>query len=689
MTSESRRFGLLIGVGEYPRIGERARLLGPAQDVRALKRVLTRSYGFQDQDLRTLVDTQATRAAILGGLDELVERARDGDQVLIHFSGHGSQIVDAHGDEPDGLDETLVPSDARRDGWEFSGDISDHEIAARLDRLERRGAFVTLNLDCCHSGHAHRSHTGVRIRRLPPPQSIVGSPARRSASAEHLSSTWLKHGAARRRVIFAACRDDQLAGEREIEGVCFGEWTWALVKALEQAEPGAVARSIFERAAAALTATGGQQWPILLGDGERSMLGLDRPDFLRHLTARRRNDGSWWLDGGAALGLVPGSRWTLVPVDTISGEPLSSGEDRPVSGSAARWGPLRLAEVGPFESRLELEPGARPPGEGSHTLWAVEIEATYGDRRLPVSMPARDSSPDLDRLREQIHESPYLRPLELDAGASRQERTKLSTSFWDAEAGAEIQADGTLIDHLGAVIDPLGLPPGILHIRDSEAREAAILERLERRARARLGLRLENRDPNSELDRLFDFRLLRRNPLGQGDRAQSAEVQGEWVPAHCDDGFSARFRAGELLAMELVHHYADGLYIYVLDFGLSDHVTQIYPEPGGAELLLPGLALSIGKQEYDELELVFPTESLQPEEGAFLPGTPSRGLGFVKAFATTSPTDFSWITTPDRAPEPHRGANRLESLLSLGRIQPSFRHRDDWTCIQRAIRLIR
>ena len=684
MTSEPRRFGLLIGVGEYPRIGESARLLGPAQDVRALKRVLVRSYGFDPEDLQTLLDAEATREAILGGLDRLVAEARDGDQVVIHFSGHGSQVADVHGDEPDGLDETLVPSDARRDGWEFSGDISDHEIARRLAALEKRGAFVTLNLDCCHSGHVHRNQASVRVRRLMPPHPIPGSPTRRGGPDGSLSgsSSWLKHGIARRRLILAACRDDQLAGEREIGGLCFGEWTWAWVQALEQAEPGTVAREVFQRAAEALASAGGSQWPVLLGDGERKIFGSHRPDFVRHLTAHRQTDDSWKLEGGAALGLVLGSRWTLVPVDTLSAGPASTFS---VGGGGAAdgfpsWGPLRLSDIGPFESVLRLEDGARSPVEDRKTLWALELEAAYGDRRLPVSMPEPSAPPwvlgpdeplDWQDLRKRVRSSPYLREVErpVSPGSAGYPGPSTSASgFWNAERGVQIQRDGSLVDHLGS---PLLLEP----VLGSKARQEAVLERLERRARARLGLRLENRDPESRLERLFDFRLLRQDP------------QGGWQPAHCDDGFSAAFRTGELLAMDLLHQYSDGLYIYVIDFGLNDGVTQIYPEPGGAELLMPGLQLSIGKQEHDELELVFPSQSTANGAGPSPTEPPVQGLGVVKAFATTSPTDFSWITSSSGEPQPHRRANRLESLLSLGRVEPSLRHRDDWTCLQKTIRL--
>lgn len=39
-----------------------------------------------------------------------------GDSLFFHFSGHGSQQYDRNGDEEDGYDETICPTDFRRAG---------------------------------------------------------------------------------------------------------------------------------------------------------------------------------------------------------------------------------------------------------------------------------------------------------------------------------------------------------------------------------------------------------------------------------------------------------------------------------------------------------------------------------------------------------------------------------------------
>ncbi len=87
-----KRVALLVGVGDYR---QTSKLEGPANDVTALRDVLLRRWGFQAQDIRTLVDKQATRVNILAELVALANRSSANDEVLVYFSGHGTSALDA------------------------------------------------------------------------------------------------------------------------------------------------------------------------------------------------------------------------------------------------------------------------------------------------------------------------------------------------------------------------------------------------------------------------------------------------------------------------------------------------------------------------------------------------------------------------------------------------------------------
>lgn len=88
-----------------------------------------------------------TKAAILSSLAWLVEGARPGDTLFLHYSGHGSQLRDQNGDEADGWDETLCPSDFQR-----HGEIRDDTIFDVVCRDLPAGVRLTAVMDCCHSG---------------------------------------------------------------------------------------------------------------------------------------------------------------------------------------------------------------------------------------------------------------------------------------------------------------------------------------------------------------------------------------------------------------------------------------------------------------------------------------------------------------------------------------------------------
>ena len=118
-----------------PRRGEP--LNGAVNDVELMKQTLVGRFGFPTVDIVTLLDEHATGAAIREQLTDLTKRVSELPvgalpvQGLIHSSGHGSKVPDQpagdpNHDEADGLDETLVPYDATRQGG--VEDIPDDEL---------------------------------------------------------------------------------------------------------------------------------------------------------------------------------------------------------------------------------------------------------------------------------------------------------------------------------------------------------------------------------------------------------------------------------------------------------------------------------------------------------------------------------------------------------------------------------
>nr|TKR90573.1 hypothetical protein D5086_0000232100 [Populus alba] len=88
-----------------------------------------------------------TKSNMRLALSWLVQGCQPGDSLVFHFSGHGSQKKDQNGDELDGYDETLCPTD-----FETQGMIVDDEINEIIVKPLSHGVKLHAIIDACHSG---------------------------------------------------------------------------------------------------------------------------------------------------------------------------------------------------------------------------------------------------------------------------------------------------------------------------------------------------------------------------------------------------------------------------------------------------------------------------------------------------------------------------------------------------------
>jgi len=136
---------LLIGVSRYQ---DGSTLPGVDQDP-LLMRDVVKKLGFKDSQIKLLQDAQANRAGILSALNGwLVQGVNPQDKVILYYSGHGTQVKDQNGDEPDGCDEALVP-------YDYPNLIIDDELGAALERIPAKEVMVVL--DSCFSGTATKA----------------------------------------------------------------------------------------------------------------------------------------------------------------------------------------------------------------------------------------------------------------------------------------------------------------------------------------------------------------------------------------------------------------------------------------------------------------------------------------------------------------------------------------------------
>ncbi|MEV6635876.1 caspase family protein [Actinoplanes sp. NPDC051470] len=141
-TARSLHVGVnVVDPGAYPiRVPELKGCVNDANDMRQL----AVERGFAPA---VLVDGQATAQAVVAGIGAAADELRAGDFFFLTYSGHGSQMPDPTGEEPDGQDETLVLYDRQ---------LLDDELSAVWARF-RPGVRVLFLSDSCHSGTVARS----------------------------------------------------------------------------------------------------------------------------------------------------------------------------------------------------------------------------------------------------------------------------------------------------------------------------------------------------------------------------------------------------------------------------------------------------------------------------------------------------------------------------------------------------
>jgi uncharacterized caspase-like protein len=239
---------VIIGINTYsdPKIPN---LRSARSDAEAVSLLLREGIVASERTVKTLLDEQATRRAVVEAVGEALPRKQNkGDLVLIYFAGHGSPEQE---NPPDKISRYLVPHDTEYRSVFATGLGLETDLVALLDRQST--GRVLLILDACFSGQAaSRSFLGPHLERR-------AAQFRAPISLRHLD---LGFG----RGVMAACADDESAQEDADHGV----FTRNLLDALRISKHptigiGELYEDVFMKV---VQQTRGAQHPVLKGEFE-------------------------------------------------------------------------------------------------------------------------------------------------------------------------------------------------------------------------------------------------------------------------------------------------------------------------------------------------------------------------------------------------------------------------------------
>ncbi|MEB3301378.1 MAG: caspase family protein [Cyanobacteriota bacterium] len=261
---------LCIGINDYPGTGSDLR--GCVNDANDWASTLS-ARGFA---VSKLLDSQATKAALVAAFDQLISGAKSGDTVTITFSGHGTLAPDTSGDEIDGYDEALCPYDIHQGNVLLDDEI--HEL------FGKRAAGVRLILisDSCHSGTVTRNAPtdpdaadAPRIRYLPLanwlpedqlPKGAGGRPIT-TLPINQVFSPWAGVVKSAGDLLMAGCEEgpDHYSYDANFSNRPNGAFTYYALRALKTLPPTATYRDWHAAIRRSLPSTNYPQKPQLVG----------------------------------------------------------------------------------------------------------------------------------------------------------------------------------------------------------------------------------------------------------------------------------------------------------------------------------------------------------------------------------------------------------------------------------------
>jgi hypothetical protein len=218
---------LLIGINY---VGTGHELHGCINDSNRMKEMLSKR-GFTE--IKQLLEEDATTLGIRAGLVWLTTNAAPGDVLVLHYSGHGSQLPNDY--EDDGYEEILCPIDL---DWKKKV-ITDIELRKTFDKVPNN-VNCTVVLDCCHSGTMLNQAESLELkttrkiarpnkasRYMQPPVRIAKKLKGRT-QVRHVTTRDVDQSA----LLIAGCHADQTSADATINNIPQGAATSALLAAI-------------------------------------------------------------------------------------------------------------------------------------------------------------------------------------------------------------------------------------------------------------------------------------------------------------------------------------------------------------------------------------------------------------------------------------------------------------------------
>lgn len=385
--AKAEKYALIIAIGEYNQSLTGWYPISAGNDVPLIEKTLT-GLGFPQQNIMYLRDTDATKEGIENVLTALYSEINAGDDVIIHYSGHGHQIFDDNGDEIDGLDEALVSFDApmsMKDGYDGSKHFRDDELGDWINKLRIKlgtNGHILLFLDSCHSGTGTRGSAKVRGGAPPlvpenwTPKTVKDNKTGFGIGVSNTpASRGVKTDQMAKFVVFSGASANELNYETyDDENNAVGSLSYCIYKAFSQMKEGDTYRQVFARIMAEMATKAPFQNPAIEGDIDYAVFGGDYEIQTEYFNLSSvKTDSIVEINAGRLAGINPG---TLI----VFAEPGTAN----ISNATQLINSGKVISSTNFTSVVALD--TKMKFKNNQSAWVFVKARTFSDQKVKVSI---------------------------------------------------------------------------------------------------------------------------------------------------------------------------------------------------------------------------------------------------------------------------------------------------------------
>ena len=600
-------------------------------------------------------DPEPTYANIVAKFDAITEIAQPGEQVYIHYSGHGGRTTTIYPELKgnDQLDEGIVPIDVGNESGRYLRDV---ELATLLKRMTDKGLIVTLVLDSCHSGEATRGDD-VAIRGTGETDTAPRDSESLVAQRQELIENWhaLTDGIPasitpghwlpqpRDYVLLAACRPSEYAYEYAVSGKeRHGALTYWMIDTLTSSPSGLTYKTLHDRVSAKIQSKF-PQMPMLVGESDRFVFGVEHGSLQYSVNvlevieeevteadsvATKKVPKQVRLDAGMENGLSLGYRFAIYAFGTTDftkkNKQVAIVEIAGVSASDA-W-----ADVIEVLRQDKIDQGSQA------VMLSAPVELVRGVRLFKKEVGDKDNE-----LPQAIKNQEDTALKAVEAALAGNGWLKLADTQQKGDYQVAVNLKGEYEICTGTPIE--NLTPA-LKIDDSDAPQK-VVKRLEHLVKYQAIQQLSNQF--SDLTSKLEVELLTQPNWRPGMPKK---------PQPFPDRTNLVVQSGEYAFLRIKNTSSQVLNVAVLDLEPNWAVSRI-------QLQIPE---AIFYPFNPNQEMLIPLEIKLPDTWKF-----SKAAETFKVFATVRPNDFRWLELPSLEQEIDtksarliRGDNPLGQLMA-------------------------